>query len=88
MHALDRRTFLKAGASSGIALGPLAGLWVLPAAAQQADSLTIAYNVGAAELGPDHRPVGRQPDDAERLEGGVRPVHRPGPRSEPSSPGC
>ncbi|MBC7480691.1 MAG: peptide ABC transporter substrate-binding protein, partial [Rhizobacter sp.] len=61
MSEFDRRTFLKTGSGAALAAGPLAGLWLTSAQAQQTDTLTIAYNVGLPSWDPTTGPSAVNP---------------------------
>ncbi len=62
MSEFNRRHVLKAGGSTALALGPLAGLWLASSAeAQQIDTLTIAYNVGLPSWDPTTGPSAVNP---------------------------
>lgn len=61
MSEFDRRRFLQAGGTAALAAGPLAGMLLAPAHAQQADTLTIAYNVGLPSWDPTTGPSAVNP---------------------------
>ncbi|MGJ7575072.1 ABC transporter substrate-binding protein [Variovorax sp. RB2P76] len=61
MSEFDRRRFLQAGGGAALTAGPLAGLLLAPAHAQQADTLTIAYNVGLPSWDPTTGPSAVNP---------------------------
>ena len=61
MPSSDRRRFLKTGSAAALAGGPLAGLWLAPAHAQQAETLTIAYNVALPSWDPTTGPSAVNP---------------------------
>jgi peptide/nickel transport system substrate-binding protein len=61
MSAFDRRRFLQSGGGAVLSAGPLAGLLLAPAQAQQADTLTIAYNVGLPSWDPATGPSAVNP---------------------------
>ena len=56
MSEFDRRRFLQAGGTAALAAGSLSGLLLTTAEAQQADTLTIAYNVGLPSWDPTTGP--------------------------------
>ena len=55
MTSFDRRQFVSAGGAA------LAGLWLGSAEAQQADTLTIAYNTGLPSWDPSTGPASVNP---------------------------
>ncbi len=61
MSRIDRRRLLQTGGGAAVAASPLAALLSLPAGAQSADTLTIAYNVGLPSWDPTTGPSAVNP---------------------------